>query len=133
LLGEVECDEDAERVDDDFRDGDGQLNFTRNLPVADTPVVFEGFGAVMLGVQRQITGPVTGPREKAPARYDRLLQEILVKLGLDPATIPRGRGGAHSNETKRLAKIMAMSDEYAGQGFTDKTFKGAWERLPKKG
>ena len=155
FLGEVECDEDTERVDDDFRNGDGQLNFARNLPVADTPVVFEGFGSVMLGIQRlarpsdaqaehepavpvalvippaQITAPMK--REKAAARYDRLLREILVKLEFDPATIPRERGGAHPSETKRLAQSMATSSEYAGQGFTDRTFRGAWERLPKVG
>ena len=66
FLGEVECDEDTERVDDDFRNGDGQLNFARNLPVADTPVVFEGFGSVMLGIQR-LARPSDAQAEHEPA------------------------------------------------------------------
>jgi hypothetical protein len=69
----------------------------------------------------------------ADARNDQLLLEILEELGLDPATIPRHRGGAPKITAKSRARQLALTPAYASQGLTVSTFKKAWERLPKVG
>lgn len=75
------------------------------------------------------TRPIT--RETAPARYDRLLLEILIGLKIDPAKIERHSGGAKGSAPKLKARVIALTSEYAKHGFTERTFQGAWERLPK--
>ena len=70
-------------------------------------------------------------REKAPARYARLLLEILDKLGVDATKVTRERGGAKPNKIKAEVRTMALSPRYKAQGFTATTFRAAWERLPK--
>ena len=70
--------------------------------------------------------------EKATAKQDRLLREILVGLGISLDAIPRDKGGKVRPDTpKSKARVVALAPEYAAQGFTARTFRAAWERLPK--
>lgn len=75
--------------------------------------------------------PTSAPREKAGPRHDRSLREILGKLDIDASKIPFHKGGAIPSEPKKRAREMALSPEYAAQGVTARTFRAAWERLPK--
>lgn len=70
-------------------------------------------------------------REKAAAKWDRLLREILAELGIDPSKIKMHKGGAQKCEEKQRALGVALEPKYAAQGMTRRSFRGAWERLPK--
>lgn len=70
-------------------------------------------------------------REKATEKYKRLLLEILSKLGIDHTTIKKHKGGGQKCEEKQRAKALALTPAYKSQGFTERTFAEAWQRLPK--
>lgn len=72
-------------------------------------------------------------REKKPDKYDRLLQEILHGLGIDPQGIKLHRGGSAKFNEKQRAREVALTESYRQQGFTERTFRSTWERLPKAG